>query len=58
MVLVRIEKLLKKYEDGQTTLNEEVELRDYFSQSVIAPQFEVYRPLFNYFDVTCKVTNK
>jgi len=54
MVLVRIEKLLKKYEDGQTTLNEEVELRDYFSQSVIAPQFEVYRPLFNYFDVTCK----
>lgn len=54
MVLVRIEKLLNKYENGQTTLDEEVELRDYFSQSVIASQFEVYRPLFNYFEVTCK----
>ena len=40
------EKLLEAYFDGNTTLAEETELRNYFNGSNVAPQFENYRPLF------------
>ena len=52
MVLNEIEILIEKYENGETTLKEEQQLRDYFSQETIATHLEVYKPMFQYFLVT------
>ena len=49
MVLNSIEKLLEKYENGETSLREEQQLKEYFAQEEIQPQFEAYKPLFMYF---------
>lgn len=45
----RMEALLEKYFEGETSIAEEKELRDYFSSSDVAPHLEQYRPLFAYF---------
>lgn len=52
MVLDNIEKLLEKYDNGDTSLKEEQQLRDYFSQNNIAPHLESYRTMFQYFTNT------
>ena len=45
----RIDQLLVKYLDAETTLKEEALLQDYFQNSNVAPHLEEYRALFGYF---------
>lgn len=47
----KIEILLEKYFQGETTIVEEKELRTYFSSSDVATHLEQYKPLFGYFSV-------
>ena len=49
MELGNIEKLLEKYFEATTTVEEEKMLRDYFSKENVATHLEQYRPMFNYF---------
>lgn len=45
----KMESLLEKYFEGESSIAEENELKDYFSSSNVAPHLEQYRPLFGYF---------
>ena len=49
MELHNIKNLLEKYFEGQTSLQEEKELKNYFSSEDIAPELMQYRSLFGYF---------
>ena len=49
MELNRIETLLEKYFQGETSVLEEKELKNYFSSLDVAQHLEQYKPLFGYF---------
>lgn len=47
---MNIEELLDKYFEGETTCEEERQLRQYFTQGMVPGHLEVYRPMFAFFD--------
>lgn len=50
MELVNIEKLVEKYFEGETSLKEEAELRQYFTTHQVPVHLEAYQDLFGYFE--------
>jgi hypothetical protein len=49
MELNRIEDILEKYFQGETTIAEENQLKEYFSSSNVAQHLEQYKQMFGYF---------
>ena len=49
MELNRIEDILEKYFQGETTIAEENQLKEYFSSPNVAQHLEQYKPMFGYF---------
>lgn len=49
MELNKIEALLEKYLNAETSIKEEQELKEYFCGDNVAPHLQEYVPLFNYF---------
>lgn len=50
MVLNNIEALLEKYDNGETSLKEEQQLKTYFAQETVAPHLESYKVMFQHFN--------
>jgi len=48
MTSENLKELIEKYFEAETTLEEENELKSYFSQAEILPEFEQYRAVFSY----------
>lgn len=50
MVLNNIEQLLEKYDLGETTLQEEQQLKAYFSENEVPEHLKSYQVMFQYFE--------
>ena len=50
MELANIEKLVKKYENAETSLQEEQELKAFFQKDAVPAHLLEYKAMFNYFD--------
>lgn len=53
----KVEKLLKLYFNGKSSVHEEKLLRHYFQSDNILPEFMKYRDLFNFFSSEAKLIN-
>ncbi|EJG01707.1 MULTISPECIES: hypothetical protein [Flavobacterium] len=49
MELNKIEDILEKYFQGETSIAEENQLKEYFSSPNVAQHLEQYKPMFGYF---------
>ncbi len=59
MELAKIEKLIEKYIEAETTLEEEIFLKKYFTEKDVPSHLEEYRKLFSYFvNNSLDVSNK
>jgi len=56
MELANIEKLVQKYLNAETSLQEEASLKDYFTAGNVAPHLQEYESMFNYFATAKKDT--
>jgi len=56
MELANIEKLVEKYLDAATSLQEEQTLKHYFTNDNVAPHLQEYSSLFNYFKISKQET--
>lgn len=54
MELQKIEHILDKYLEGESSLKEEKQLREYFSSGNVAPHLQEYVALFGYFSFSEK----
>jgi len=54
MELNNIEQLLEKYFEGETSVAEEQQLKEYFNSELVASDLEVHKPLFSYFSQSNK----
>ncbi|MDR6968302.1 hypothetical protein J2X31_002319 [Flavobacterium arsenatis] len=52
MELDKLEILLEKYFEGETSIAEENQLKEYFSSSNVAQHLKQYKPLFGYFSAS------
>ena len=52
MELSNIEQLLEKYQNAETSLQEEATLKNYFSEGNVAPHLQEYESMFNYFAIS------
>ncbi|WP_321332439.1 hypothetical protein [uncultured Bacteroides sp.] len=55
---MNIEELLNNYFEGETTCEEERELRRYFSRDDVPEHLQAYRPIFAYFEEEAKRNKK
>jgi hypothetical protein len=55
MESVKIEKLINKYLEAQTSLEEEAILKDYFSQEDIPLHLQEFQPMFAFFNQSVKL---
>lgn len=56
MELANIEKLVEKYLNAETSLQEEETLKNYFTKGNVAPHLQEYQQMFNYFASTKEET--
>ncbi len=56
MELAKLEKLLEKYFEGETTISEEKELKVYFTRETVPSHLERYKDLFQFFSEESNIT--